>query len=213
MAASLSRTPATPIITVRITPTLEREFIRRDVFQNLRVSKALKIISGATGVFEIEVPLAEELLADISAQRARRELLPKGMLVAYNSLESQLKDAIKYAKGLWDDPGIETACKRSAESPARFQVGEQVRFWSPFVNDKRDGARRVITGGYELRSVPEDDGAYVQRDGSRVSYRWGYTAENPATGETFFYPAAQLQSVDYVRGHLRLAASDGVLCS
>lgn len=194
-----------PTVEVRITPTVEREFKRRDIFPHLRIEKARRIINGATGVFDVSIDDAEALLKDAEEQRRRYGELPRGVSTALGSLVDYLRPAIKSAKGLWDDPGQDVAFARIGESSALFKEGDAVRYCSPWLNDPDDGKRLWIVGRYHARRVLSESGAFIARDGKRVDYRPGYVAADNHGGlGATFYPAGQLQTLDYKRGYLRL---------
>ena len=105
--------------------------------------------------------------------------------------------------GLWDDPGIEAVRARMADTPARFHVGQTVRYWSPFTGDKCDGGLLEIVEEYGIYSVHDDDGPFIDDEGNRRCFQPGYVAQ-PRGGKPTFYPAHQIQSVDYKHRHLRL---------
>jgi hypothetical protein len=104
--------------------------------------------------------------------------------------------------GLWNDPGGAIAEARMTDSPARFRVGQTVRYWSPWHKDREDGQRMEITVAYGLHKVSDDDGPFVEASGDRISWRWGYCAQARG-GKSSFFPAYMLQSIDYER-HIRL---------
>jgi len=191
-----------PAIEVWISPTIEREFKRREVFPHLRIENARCTVRGATGVYDISIEEAEAILEDAELQRDNRALR-RGIPVAFSSLAKCLRPAIRHAKGLWDDPGAEEVISRIEQEFARFHAGDEVRYWSPLIDDPLDGEPLVITGGYELRGVFGKNGAFLTEDGKRFDYAWGYTARRP-NGSQHFYPAYKLQRENYTVGHLRL---------
>lgn len=202
-----SSEPSGSTVEIWITPVVEREFKRREVFPLLRSENAARFVNGATAVHFVPIDVAEAVLQDAEQQRRNRQL-PRGLPVAFSSLAQRLTPAIKHAKGLWDDPGIAEALRRAEEDFARFEVGDAARYWSEHVGDPIDGERVVITGAYTLRTVPSKKGVYVDRNGERINYRWGYLAR--LGGREYFVPAYQLQRLDYSCGHLQLAASNGM---
>lgn len=200
--ADANRIPCNELIVdVNISATIERDYRRRNVFPALRLENTPRFIN-ATGVHSVSIVEAETILKDAEAQRGDRSL-PRGTPKAFSSLVEKLTAAIKSAKGLWDDPGIEEMRQRLQESPAQFRVGEQVRYWSEWTDDERDGALLEIIEGYALYRVIDKDGAFTDKDAGRASYQWGYAARD-RDGETTFYAAYNLQRLDYKRGHLRL---------
>jgi len=203
--ADANRTPHDGLtIDVNITPTIERDYRRRDVFPALRIEHTRRFIN-ATGVYSVSIVEAEEILKDAEARLSDRSL-PRGTPKAFSSLAERLTAALKSAMGLWDDPGMDVARQRLQDSPAQFRVGERVRYWSEWIDDERDGALLEIVDAFALQLVaPCENGEYVDKDGVRIAYRWGYGAR-PSGGdtETIFYPAYKLQRLDYKRGHLRL---------
>lgn len=202
MANIQQHRPGEATIDVRISPTIERDYGRRDVFTSLRLENTRRFLNG-TGIHTVSMGVAEEVLKDADTQR-KDSSLPRGTPKAFASLAEKLTAAIRTAKGLWEDPGFDTAKERLIESPAQFGEGEWVRFRSEWIDDEDDGTRLQITRGFALhRITPCPDGEFVDDDGTRISYRWGYVART-ADGDEGFYEPYLLQSLDYVRGHLRL---------
>ncbi len=190
-------------ILVRISPVIEREFKRRDVFPELRIERAKNIINGATGVHHVSIARAREVLADAVAQRDNRDL-PRGIPMAYSSLASNLQESIKHEerRGLFDDPGMEVARQRMAESPARLEVGERVLCftdWSEY------GSEAEVVQGYGLYGVVSKQGAFVRDDGKRIDYQYGYVISKG--GERFFIEPHKLTREDCKPSHLRLVTS------
>lgn len=188
-------------VRVNITPTVERDYERRNVFPSLRLKNTTLFIN-CTGIHSVSIEEAEEILKDARTQWKDRTL-QRGTTKAFSSLIDRLTDEINHAKGLWDDPGIEVARQRMQESPAQFQVGETVRYYSPWIDDDDDGMKLTIVKGYGLYRVLTDDGEFVAREGGRVAYRLGYVVLMP-DGKTSFHLPHELQRIDYKRGHLRL---------
>ena len=61
--ANANRTPSDePSIRVTISPVIEREFKRRDIFPELRIENAERIQNGATGVHKVTIDRANDLL-------------------------------------------------------------------------------------------------------------------------------------------------------
>ncbi len=143
-------------------------------------------------------PTTPQAAAQASADLAGLFAALNGQPVEDNVAPSNRPD------GLWNAPGLAIARSRMEDSPARFRVGQTVRYWSPWLKDKQDGAKMEIVKGFGLHKVSEDGGPYVEDSGDRVSYRWGYVAQARG-GRPTFYPPYMIQSVDYER-HIRLVA-------
>jgi hypothetical protein len=190
---------------VRITPTVERDYTRRNIFPELRLVKAPRYMN-ATGIFEVPLDIAEQLLSDAETQYMNRAL-PRGSAKAYGSLIDQLKPAVKRAKGLWDDPGAVVVAQRHAESLAQYRIGEKVRYWSDWTDDEADGDVLEIVEDYGLRAVTSEEGEYVDSSGVRFAYVPGYRVKKPGSDEVHFCRPGNLQSLDYKREHLKLVYS------
>lgn len=188
------------LIFVRISPVIEREFKRRDVFAELRLEHAKSIINGATGVHQVSMARARELLVDAVAQRGNREL-PRGIPMAYSSLVSNLEASIKHEerRGLFDDPGMEEVRRRMTESPARLAVGERLLC---FEDRAEYGFPVEVAEGYALYAVATDRGAFVRDDGKRIDYRYGYIVKEG--DHLLFAEAHRLTRDDCKPSHLRL---------
>jgi hypothetical protein len=207
-----TRTTKQPIIDVSITPTIERDYRERGAFPDIRAENAAQIVNGATGIHRLSIEQAETILKDAEErhQTMSRSVATRGLRHAYCSLFERLGDDIRRAKGLWADPGEKEISARMSAGSALFRVGEKVRYWSEWNDDPDDGARMVVSGEYALRKVHSEGGAFVDADGERFDYRWGYLAvRRDGSGPSeFFYPALNLQTLDCKQGHLRLVVTN-----
>ena len=188
-------------ILVRISPVIEREFKRRDVFVELRVERAQSILSGTTGVHQVSISRAREIAADAQSQRWVNGV--RGLTVAYGALARNVAEAIKQEerRGLFDDPGIDVARQRMAESPARLDVGDHVLH---FDDASEYGHQVVVVGGYDLYSPRAKNGPFIGADGRRFEYRYGYLVKEGS--QQYFADAHQLTRADCKPSHLRLVA-------
>jgi hypothetical protein len=194
---------ASPTIAVSITPTVERDLQRRGVFPELRRANAARISSTNAAVHRLSVERAKELLDDAQKMYLHARDLPRGTLAAYTALARNLTGDIKRMSrdGLLDDPGIEGAKRLAEDSPARFKAGERICYEE--YGYTFDG---TIVGGYQMYSVVDDEGPYVQADGRRKSYRYGYLVKVSDGGE-YFMLAHQLRRDNDTPSHLCLVAS------
>ncbi len=207
MAAANATTQTEPTVGVTITAPVERDYIRRGVFPELRLDRAIHVVNGA-GRYRVRLGVAEAVAADAAAIVQPDSCdTPRGKKAAYTALVRNLGQAIKdeQRKGLWDDPGRDVAKARMQESPAQFRVGEVVRYWSEWIDSEFDGELIEITGAYGLYPVQSDDGPFIAKDGSKRAYRWGYVVRS-STGEALFCSPFELQSLDYGHRYLRLVA-------
>lgn len=191
-------------ITVSITPVIEREFERRSVFTELRLENACRIVNGATGWHRVSLERAREILADAEAQNQKRGL-PRGVPVAYGSLVRQIADSLKYEarRGLIEDPGIVEVKRRQAAASASLTVGNRVIY---FRDGDEYGQEATIAGDYQMYSVYDDAGPYINRDDRRIAYQYGYIIKIKGSDQTFFVRAYQLTRDDCKPSHLRLVA-------
>ena len=205
--APSDKTVADPI-TVRISAFMERELERRGVFPELRLENARHFwsgASGATGLHDVGIERARELLADAQAQRNRSNELPRGTGIAYSALARNLRDDLRTAdkRGLWDDPGMDVARQLAAESPACFDVGDEALYFED--EDAEYGAKVTVVKGYGLHSVECEDGRYVSgKDCVRFSYLFGYAVQKKGGASSFFCKAHQLTGDDCKPSHVRL---------
>lgn len=191
-------------VIVHVSPVIERDFKRRDVFPELRLENASRVINGATGVHRVSLDRAREIVADAQAQLDSRGL-PRGLPVAYSSLVCNTKDALRAEarRGLIDDPGMEEAQRQQVAASACFSVGERVLYFDP-----RDeyGFEATIAGEYRMRCVLSDDGSYITRDDQRIEYRPGYVIKLKGADIASFAPAYALTRDDCKPSHLRLVS-------
>ena len=197
-------------ITVLISPVMEREFKRRDIFPELRLETAVRIQNGATGVHKVSVERAKELLADAQAMGMydRAAPLPRGIPVAYSALVRNIGATLKQEarRGLWDDPGMDEMKKRAAQSPARFDVGDTALYFDD--DDEEYGTQVSVVEAYGLYAVLNEAGAYLSAaNGKRINYQSGYVVKRKGAENTFFVLACQLTRDDCQPSHLRLVAS------
>jgi hypothetical protein len=196
------------LITIEITPTMEREFMRRGMFPELRLENALRIVSGATGVYRVSLARASEVLADADALRqwpASAEL-PRGATNAYSALARKLKEMLRREarRGLWDDPGIDEARRRMTDSPARFAVGDTCLF---FHDDAEEYGHKVkIVGAFDVYFVTHKEGRFIRPDGARGDYRQGYRVAFEDDPQRYIVFAWQLTRDDCKPSYLSLVA-------
>ena len=198
-------------VEVWITPTIERDFKARGIFPELRAETGLAIRCGAQHLHRLTVPEAEALLQDVEQQyesgdAQRRQ---RGLGVAYGSLRCALSEAVRHAKGLWDDPGLERLQKRQDAELARFEVGDYARHWCPWGESDLDGQRVLITKGYGVYGcIDDDEGEFVTPDGERVTYRCGYLGMRVGSDKERFYRPCELQTIDHKPSYLRLVVDN-----
>lgn len=192
-------------IVVCVTPAMEREYVRRGMFPELRLDKAERISNGATGVYRVSLGRAAELLADAQAMRQRAAELPKGIPKAYSSLARNLAEAIRVEsrRDAWVDPGLEEGRRRLHDSPARFAVGEPCLYFRD--EGTEYGAEATVVGGYDLYTVL--GGPYIDAEGERFSFMYGYLIALKGCKDTFICCAHQLTRDDCRPSHIRLVAS------
>ena len=103
-----------------------------------------------------------------------------------------------------EDPGIEAAMKTSLDSPAKFNVGDVCVYWNPgyeFHSEKLE-----ITEAYSFMRVYNPTGRFIDTDGERFDYRWGYAAR-AIGGKPSFYAAHDLLEPDHSIRHIRLVGA------
>lgn len=202
--ANSTHTPVEPEINVWISPLIEREFKRRDVFQELRLENAHRIKSGATGVYLVSVDRARELLADAESHRYNRDQ-PRGLSAAYTALFKNITRALREeaCRGAEDDPGMAEVKRRRIAASACFRVGDRVLY---FGDDEEYGEKAVIVEGYGMYPVADDDGPYIDSHGDRLAYRYGYSIRVIGQSGSFFATAYDLTRNDRKPSHLRLVA-------
>ena len=195
MANATQQAVDTPTVGVRITPTVERDYMQRKVFPALRIEHADHTVNTATGVFHLSLQDAEEVLADASKQRfgsGRR-----GLTTAYTSLQKHLRQSIEREKrrDTVPDPGAHAAGKDLHDSPAQFAVGDTCM--------NRNGKLWEVVSGYDLYCVKNDEGPYLHGSGVRIYYAYGYRVRTPGRDVTFFHPH-ELWDADGEIKHLQL---------
>lgn len=104
-----------------------------------------------------------------------------------------------------EDPGIDAARAAAHASPARFKVGDACVWWNP--GFKNHGEKLEITGGFQFcRINSPTTGRFIDKDGYRFDYRWGYWARAIAD-RPYFYAAYELRDINYGIRHIRLVGA------
>lgn len=100
-----------------------------------------------------------------------------------------------------EDPGMDAARLAACDSPAKFKVGDVCLYCNP--RDRNHGEKMEITGGFHYTRVNDIAGRFIDKDGKRFDYRWGYTAR-AIGGEPYFYAAHELMDTSHRIFHIRL---------
>jgi hypothetical protein len=187
-------------IQLQLTPTIQRNYVQREVFQRFRPEHAAKVLPNLTAVFYVSVEDAEEVLGDAKEQRAKYDG-PRGEVIAWSALIRCLARLIENEKfgDCIDFPGAEKVMAERRAASAMFSEGERVAVWR---DDESEGEPVTITGPYGYYRVCMDNGPYIS-DGDRVDYCQGYKARRDNGAENFYY-AWQLAPIGESYGHLRL---------
>jgi hypothetical protein len=193
------------LIRVFITPTMERELQRRNMFPELRLDKAECVNNGATGVYRVSRSRAAEILADAQAMRARADELPRGTPKAYSTLARNLIEALRAEarRGLWRLPDPDEMIRRCNESPARFDVGDECLYFRD--QSAEYGYTVRIIKGFGLHKIRTEDGHFLDEKGERVEPLFGYLVQ-ATDGERWFAAPHQLTGDDCKPSHIRLVA-------
>lgn len=210
-AAVETRTPATHPFRVCITPTVQRDYIRRGLFTYFRAGNAAECTGSGAAVFWTTTEEARDMLVDAgeAPARARAGDSPRGTLKAFSSLASILKGVLdaETRRGLWLDPGIEAAAARTAEGYARFLVGDRARYWASYEDDPADGALVEVVEPLKLGPIGTQAGPYVTSAGEPMGYFETYVVkflEGARVGEVSAMQAGLLRDLDLNIAHLRL---------
>jgi hypothetical protein len=105
------------------------------------------------------------------------------------------------------DPAVVNRENRAAalaqhhETEARFNVGDVCVYWNP--EHEAHGTKVEIVRGFGLCLLSDDDGPYIDGEGGRVSYQYGYLARKLG-GKEIFFRAHELRDEDWNLRHIRL---------
>lgn len=210
-AAGETRTPATHPLRVCITPTVQRDYIRRGLFTYFRAGNAAECMSSGVAVFWTTMEEARDMLVDAgeAPARARAGEALRGTLTAFTALKASLTRALdaEARRGLWPDPGIEAVAARREESYARFEVGDRARYSAKYEDDPDDEALLEVVETLKLRSTLSENGPYVASNGTRLEYIECYVVkflEGSRAGERGATAAHTLRDLDFKIAHLRM---------
>jgi hypothetical protein len=193
-----------------ITRLIESEFKRRDMFPMFRTETAIRK-SGIYLFFSASIDLLEDMLKDAKSQYKSVEI-NGSMRVSYRGHIRNLDRLISYEKrrGLIGDPGYDGALAAELASNSQIKIGDICIVHKPL--SSWDGERVEIIGEYKFRSVSCSDGQYVDDEGKRRSYRWGYTARaidlEDKTG--YFFAPHDLRDINYQVTHIRLVECSSI---
>jgi hypothetical protein len=190
--------PSTPEarVLVHITSTVERDYVQRGVFPELRLDNAERA-QGRLDAHRLTVDRARELLDDAKA-RSRDAGLPRGLPWAFISLARTVKADLDWIERDTEaGPSPDAAHQESSLAVAPFAAGDDVLYLVP---GSPYPTRVRICGPYHLRAVEDACG--------RVDYRYGYLFE--LEGHQYFAPSHRLTDLESKRRHLQLATADGI---
>lgn len=102
--------------------------------------------------------------------------------------------------------GPEEAKRLLAAASACFAVGDRVNV---FDKSGRYAGQGTVDCGYGMFEVESEDGAYVDRDGVRFNYCYGYIVQVDGASERAFVPSRGLARDDNKPSYLRLVAANG----
>jgi hypothetical protein len=192
-----------PVIDVVITPTIERDYRRRNALEEMWSNKANEVL--ANGAFlhrNVCLDFAEEVLLDDADTVDCRDA-PKGTANAYRALRRQLLRSIRReeSKVTVPDPGPEEALRRQSDGPAVFAVGDAAMLWAP--EHDAHGTIVEVIEPLKLRRVEYSQGPYMGTDGKRVAYLTGYVVKSPGTPRWWAEPY-RLRELDGLVRHVRL---------
>ena len=106
-------------------------------------------------------------------------------------------------------PDSDVAAAEDAEGWRPFKEGDIAVYYSKLGNLECDGQTMSITRDYHYELVKRKAARYVDCDGERVDYQWGYCAKfltGDSAGEEYFFPAYQLRSPRSEITHVRLVS-------
>lgn len=99
---------------------------------------------------------------------------------------------------------VEEMQRRQVAASACLHVGDRVLYFGP---TDEYGHEATIDEGYQMFAVEDGDGPYIDRDGKRLEYRYGYTIKFKGSDIRHFVPAHSITRDDCKPAHLRLAYS------
>lgn len=190
-------------VTIYITPTIERDYRRRNVFEELWSQRADKTQPNGTFVHTACSDFAEDVLEDAQDQRTNSDG-PRGTRASYTALARQIEAQLRLLlrRHTLPDPGYGAMLNTPPPSPARFRVGDAAVVWSPG-DDSHHLQLVEIVSEYRLRIVASESGRYLNKDGVRVDYYHAYSAKSPGD-EVYAWAPHQLRDPDQRIRHLRL---------
>lgn len=180
-----------------------------------RIAKRIHRKSKTTYSVYVDVPPEEEERRRTDYLRAIREWEDKmtasprpaplcPLTIANNRPFKEEAGGIPEHLRVVKDPGYEAAKEASLASPARFNVGDVCVCWQPGHGDHLE--KMEITSPFGFRRVNHSDGHFIDKDGDRFSYQWGYLAR--AIGdESYFYAAHELRNLNHRISHIRLVGA------
>lgn len=199
---------------VRVSRLIEAEYIRRDVFPQIRREHAaLSLPSGQMVYIDVAADVVREMHKDAEHHRYGRKV-PPSQARAYGCLANRLRLAVRAAQAPPAEPPVNllpvdvqlafTAQRflaGFAPTPARLIEGVSALY---FADGDEYGEEVTVCGGFNFWEVADHDGPYVDANGRPFTYRFGYLIKRRAGGKQFFSAAHQLTLADCRPAHLKL---------
>lgn len=196
--------PDDDVINVEITATIERDYRRRNVLEDMWSGHSDKTMSnGAFLHKDVRVGYARDILLPDATEQSNVSDGPRGTRTAYTALARQLKSSLRSAlyRVTQPDPGFASMNLTPPPSPARFNKGDAALLKNP---DSLDHGELVeIVREYRLFRVSCSNGKYLDEEGDRADYLHCYAVKRPG-GEPFPALPHELLDPDGRVRHMRL---------
>lgn len=209
--ASRLQQPA-DIVAVWITDLIEADYVRREVFPDIRKEKATGV-DGSKRRYSVTRETAAALLSDAwDMSFISRGKAGVGLTVAYSATRSRLscfrlKEPERHHCSQSEDldalrvSSVLELMKETQSGGAALPAGTRIFY---FREGDEFGHPGITTEGFRYFKVKHDNGSRIDPDGSRFEFRPGYSIKLDETQHTFFVPAHRITLDDCKPSHLRL---------
>jgi hypothetical protein len=188
-------------IIFRVSRLMVNEMTAAGIWAKLRWPMLDESADGSS-LCKATIPCAREA-AELCRIERERPGLRHGLKKAFSHVITNIQQAITdyERQGALDDPGMAEMLLAAREQPQQFKVNDRGFCCSL-------GEHVVVTGAYQMWKSLNPDGAYIDKEGNRFNYRFGYRART-SQDRACFVRAGDLLDSDWRTRHLVLVRSYG----
>lgn len=188
-------------ITFRVSRLMVTEMTAAGIWAKLRWPMIDESPDGSS-LCKATIACAREMAELCRIERERPELR-HGLKKAFSHVITNIQQAITNfeRRGVLDDPGMAAMLLAARDQPQQFKVNDRC-----FCGSLDEYV--VVTDTYRMWQALSPDGAYIDKEGRRFNYRFGYAIRTDQD-KSFFIRAGDLFDSDCRPRHLILVRAYG----